>query len=56
MNVRHRVPQDFLATFQSEGWRACEHLFGARTSVTRRWIEQCGGKELLKQRKRGRAK
>lgn len=54
MTPNTRVPPDFLAVFNAKGWRAAEHLFGARTSVTRRWIELCGGKDMLIERKRER--
>lgn len=42
-------PPDFRETYIKEGW-GCQEIYGARTSVVRRWIDECGGEELVAQR------
>jgi hypothetical protein len=43
-------PPDFRETYIKEGW-ACEYVYGARSEVIRRWIDECGGAELVAARR-----
>lgn len=47
-------PRDFEVVFVRFGWRGIEHIFGARTSVNKRWIEQSGRDRLRTLRMRFR--
>jgi hypothetical protein len=43
-NIR---PEGFRERFVKHGWRSAERYYGARTEITRRWIADCGGIDLL---------
>lgn len=45
-------PPGFRERFIADGWRGIERYYGARTNVTLRWIEECGGLEQLKRERR----
>ena len=49
-----RRPRDFETVFVQYGWRGIERLFGARTSINVRWIEESGREDLLALRRRYR--
>ena len=44
-------PPEFANEFLAGGWRRVERLYGARTDVLRKWIEQCGGDDLFARRR-----
>ena len=37
--------------FIEEGWRGVEMEFGSRTDCNKRWVEECGGDQLKRERK-----
>lgn len=48
-----RRPADFDAVFVQQGWRGIERIFGARTPINKRWVDQ-GGERLKELRLRYR--
>jgi hypothetical protein len=44
-------PPGFPETFVRWGWRGVETVFGARTSCNKRWVNECGGGELIAERR-----
>lgn len=42
-DLLHKRPPDFETVFLVEGWRGIERVFGARSTVNVRWLEECGG-------------
>jgi len=50
--TREPAPQGFRQRFVEDGWRGIERYYGARTDVMLRWIEECGGLEILKAERR----
>lgn len=50
-NRRKPVPPGFAEMFIRWGWRGVETAFGSRTECNKRWIEECGGEELVSQRR-----
>lgn len=44
-------PPGFSESFIRWGWRGVETIFGSRTSCNKRWIRECGGCELIEQRR-----
>lgn len=45
------APDGFAETFVRWGWRGVETVFGARTSCNKRWVQECGGCELISERR-----
>lgn len=46
------APPGFRERFILDGWRGIERYYGARTDVMNRWIEECGGIDVLKAERR----
>lgn len=44
-------PPAFAEVFVRTGWRGIEAAFGSRTGCNRRWIDECGGEDLLQKRR-----
>lgn len=44
-------PPGFAEMFVRWGWRGVETAFGSRTACNKRWIAECGGTDLLNQRR-----
>lgn len=40
------VPHDFAEQFVIGGWRRVENVFGMRTAVVLRWLDECGRARL----------
>jgi hypothetical protein len=49
---RPKRPMDFEAVFIQQGWRGVERIFGARTTVNLRWMDECGRDRLKVLRRR----
>lgn len=48
------APHDFPVVFVQHGWRGIERFFGARTTVNKRWLEECNRERLAALRLRYR--
>ena len=51
---RKPPPAGFAETFVRWGWRGIETVFGSRTGCNKRWIAECGGEQLLSERRQYR--
>lgn len=47
-----KCPVDFPRVFVQHGWRGIERIFGARTGVNVRWLNEFGADRLKALRKR----
>lgn len=48
---RKPCPDRFREVFIRDGWRGVEAEFGSRTNVNVRWVHECGGEELKRERR-----
>lgn len=44
-------PPDFADEFVRGGWRRIERLYNCRTDLALKWIELCGGDDLIARRR-----
>lgn len=44
-------PPEFAEQFADGGWRRVERIYGARTSLIRKWIAMTGAGEARRQRR-----
>lgn len=51
---RKPPPEGFAEMFIRWGWRGIETAYGARTSCNKRWVGECGGVQLLAERRQYR--
>ncbi|AIT81616.1 hypothetical protein [Novosphingobium pentaromativorans] len=48
---RKPPPAGFPEVFIRWGWRGVETVFGSRTDCNKRWVQECGGCDLIKRRR-----
>lgn len=48
---RKPAPPGFAEVFIRWGWRGVETTYGARTECNKRWVQECGGCELIQRRR-----
>lgn len=52
IDLIRKMPLDFPRVFVEHGWRGIERIFGARTGINVRWINEYGGDRLRALRRR----